>query len=116
MRRTSVILGLFCVVLLTMHCGGSSVASDLCRLNPKNCGGGAGTLCNDDRGCGVGLICCTQKGNCGGGMCTFQCKADTDCPATMRCEHDVCFYRCERDEDCAPGMSCEHKNTICEYP
>ncbi|MCA9672395.1 MAG: hypothetical protein KC503_42670 [Myxococcales bacterium] len=97
------------------HCG-DVISSDTCRLEPQLCGGGAGTICNDDRDCNGGLICCTAKSNCAGGMCTLACKDDRDCPADMACEHDVCFYRCETDRDCAPGMTCEHGNTICEYP
>jgi hypothetical protein len=94
-------------------CGG--VSSDKCRLDPEKCRGAAGALCVDDYDCDPGLECCTEKDNCGGGMCTLSCEEDYDCPADMLCEHSICFYACASDLDCAPEMSCEHDNTVCEY-
>lgn len=96
-------------------CGGGA-SSDKCRLYPEDCRGAAGTLCNDDRDCNGGLECCTDNNNCGGGMCTFECQDDRDCPIDMLCQHDLCFYACNSDDDCADSMSCEHGNTVCEYP
>lgn len=90
-------------------------SSDLCRLEPENCNGGAGALCDDDRDCISSLHCCRDNPNCGEGMCTVKCDDDRDCPYDMLSEHHLCFYRCESDRDCAPEMSCEHGNTICEY-
>lgn len=92
-----------------------SLASDECRLEPERCDGGAGALCRGDRDCADPLFCCEDNGNCGGGMCTADCRDDFDCPGGMRCEHDMCFYACDNDRDCAPQMSCEHGNTVCEY-
>jgi len=92
------------------------ISGPQCRFEPRECDGRAGALCSDDRDCRAPLHCCTEDGNCGGGMCTLECRDDRDCPSDMLCEHDVCFYACDRDEDCAAGMSCEHGNTICEWP
>lgn len=89
--------------------------SDGCRYDPVACGGDVGAICTSDAECASGY-CCTERSNCGGGMCTIPCADDLDCPGFMACEHQVCFFRCELDEDCAVGQSCEHGNTICEWP
>jgi len=88
---------------------------DACRFDPEVCVGAHGALCRVDEDCGGGLFCCTERANCGGGMCTASCKNDRDCPGDMLCEHDKCFYACDSDRDCAEEMSCEHGNTVCEY-
>jgi len=101
------------VVILLAGCAAES--SDSCRLDPEFCGGGtAGAFCDSDDDCQG--ICCTERGNCGGGMCTFECRDDLDCPSDMGCEHDVCFYLCDVDEACAVGQECEHGDTVCEWP
>ncbi len=92
------------------------LASEGCRLEPEDCAGGAGGFCNDDRDCLEPLFCCREQANCGGGMCTADCRNDRDCPAGMLCEHDKCFYACDDDRDCAVDMRCEHNRTVCEYP
>jgi hypothetical protein len=91
-------------------------SSARCRFEPEDCNGGAGTFCDRDRDCLEGLFCCRDDSNCGGGMCTADCRRDRDCPRGMRCEHEMCFYACEVDEDCAEGMGCEHGRTVCEWP
>jgi hypothetical protein len=92
-----------------------NVSPDVCRFDPASCTNGeAGAFCLTDHDC-IG-ICCTARSNCAGGMCTYACRDDRDCPLNMACEHDVCFYRCEYDTDCAFGQSCEHDNTVCEWP
>lgn len=88
---------------------------DACRYEPQYCTGEPGSFCDTDRDCYAG-ICCTERANCGGGMCTYSCRDDRDCPPDMACEHDVCFFRCSSDRDCAVGQSCEHGNTVCEWP
>ena len=93
----------------------SSVSSELCRFDPVSCPGASGALCRRDVDCQPGLFCCTEDSNCGGGMCTLQCKDDLECPPDMACEHSKCFYRCDSDIDCAEGMSCEHAHTVCEW-
>lgn len=86
---------------------------DDCRFDPLCPGGNVGASCEEDRNCAAGFCCDT--GNCGGGMCTFPCDDDDDCPSDMSCAHDVCFFRCGSDRDCADGMSCEHGHTIREW-
>jgi len=102
--------GLVATALLLGSCGYNTTK---CRLDPEACLGYPGGFCEDERDCRAGT-CCTSN-NCGGGMCTYTCDEDVDCPPTMRCKHDTCFYACESDLDCASGMSCEHDNTICEW-
>jgi len=107
--------------LLATTCGDDDdeydgLASDECRLHPEDCNGGAGSYCDDHDDCGPSLFCCEEDNNCGGGMCTADCRDDRDCPGDMLCEHDMCFYACDDDRDCAEGMSCEHDRTVCEYP
>ncbi len=100
------------------NCHGNDLddlSSEKCRFEPDRCDGGAGATCRDDRDCANPLFCCEDSGNCGGGMCTIECRGDRDCPIDMLCEHDLCFYACDGDRDCAPEMSCEHGNTVCEY-
>ena len=103
--------------LAALNCHGSELddlSSDRCRLEPARCDGGAGARCDGNRDCADPLFCC-DDGNCGGGMCTLECRSDGDCPVDMLCEHDLCFYACGNDRDCGPDMSCEHGNTVCEY-
>ncbi len=86
---------------------------EYCRQNPQDCPGDIGGPCDVDDDCLDG-VCCKDK-NCGGGMCTYPCKDDLDCPDVMACEHKVCFFSCIDDLDCGAGQSCEHGHTICEY-
>ena len=84
-----------------------------CRFDPHCGSGGIGSFCNNDAEC-FNSECC-ESDNCGGGMCTFRCDHDVDCPAEMLCEHGTCFFICNSDLDCANGQSCEHGNTVCEW-
>jgi hypothetical protein len=115
------LVGVVALMAGTWSCGDDDdddgySSSDICRLDPQSCDGASGTLCDDERDCNPGLICCTENSNCAGGMCTRECDRDEDCPLDMLCEHSVCFYMCDSDRDCAEGMSCEHGKTICEWP
>jgi hypothetical protein len=92
-------------------CGGPS--SNKCRFHPEACHGAAGALCESDHECGAGTYCCTEN-DCGGGMCTFDCDHDHDCPGDMLCDNNLCFYACDSDADCAPTMKCSH-NDVCKY-
>ena len=92
--------------------GGGDVNLE-CRESPADCDGDVGGACGDDFDCFDG-VCCSDK-NCGGGMCTYLCDGDLDCPGGMACEHGYCFFECDGDGDCGPGQKCEHGKTICEY-
>ena len=109
------------LVAFVVACAGSlsvqgcRTVADVCRFEPDRCPSGEpGAECIDDRDC-FGF-CCTDGSNCRGGMCTYACQNNEDCPRDMACEHDMCFFACEFDEDCAVGQSCEHGNTVCEWP
>jgi hypothetical protein len=86
-----------------------------CRYDPAGCYGGPGGVCETHADCESGY-CCTDASNCGGGMCTWHCSNDIDCPRDMGCEHHMCFYLCASDADCAVGQRCEHGHTVCEWP
>lgn len=92
--------------------GGYDV-SGFCRENPEECYGDIGGDCVDDFDC-IDGFCCQSK-NCGGGMCTYRCDTNADCPNAMSCEHGNCFFACNEDRDCGTGQKCEHGHTICEY-
>ena len=85
----------------------------LCRSNPADCPGDIGGFCDFDEDCDDGACC--RDNNCGGGMCTYFCRGNVDCPYNMLCEHGYCFFTCAHDNDCGPGQQCEHGETICEY-
>lgn len=94
---------------------GTGEVDTFCRDNPDDCGGQLGGACEQTDDCSDG-VCCTEKSNCGGGMCLFRCESNADCPENQRCEHKQCFFSCRTDDDCAPGQKCEHGDTICEWP
>jgi len=84
-----------------------------CSYDPRNCDSGdLGAYCHSNAECDTGW-CCESK-ECGGGMCTYSCDRDNDCPADMGCEHHTCFFYCHNDNDCAAGQKCEHKR-VCEW-
>lgn len=85
-----------------------------CRFDPSYCRGGLGGSCRGNVDCFEGS-CCTAK-HCGGGMCTFSCNTDNQCPIDMACEHNVCLFMCRDDFDCAVGQRCEHAHSVCEWP
>jgi hypothetical protein len=90
-------------------------AYSACRFDPLSCPGNPGGACRVDADCSTGQ-CCTERANCGGGMCVLACRGDADCPADMACEHAMCFFRCRGDGDCAVGQRCEHGHRVCEWP
>ncbi len=105
-----VTLGLLvCTVIGPMGC---SSDPPHCRYNPE-CNGGIGAFCDFDNDCIEGFCC--DSANCGGGMCTYSCGDDLDCPSDMLCEHGNCFFACDFDADCADGQTCEHASTVCEW-
>ncbi len=107
--RTLTLCALLGAASLLASCTGDP---EFCRYDPE-CGGGIGSNCRTSDDCSDGFCC--DSGNCGGGMCTYRCDADRDCPVEMACEHGTCFFTCSSDDDCAPGMSCEHGDTVCEW-
>lgn len=71
-----------------------------------------GVSCRDNYDC---VDVCCREPYCGrGGMCTYRCRDDRDCPGDMLCEHQVCLFACDTDRDCGPGWSCEHDHAVCE--
>ena len=109
----AVLTRLIVALVLALCCAACTGEPEYCRFDP-GCGGGIGATCRSYDDCSDGFCC--DSGNCGGGMCTYRCDVDADCPPEMACEHDVCFFTCRSDADCARGMSCEHGNTVCEWP
>jgi hypothetical protein len=94
------------IVLVMWWLGGCGVEpNERCRLTPERCQGGPGGLCSDAWDCATELCC--DLAECGGGMCTFACGGDTDCPSPMRCQLGYCFYDCTSAEDCADDMLCQ---------
>lgn len=112
-RRWGSLLALLGVASASMLVG--CAPGEGCRFDPDSCGGDVGATCVSDGDCLDGY-CCTEESNCGGGMCTIECRDDADCPSFMGCEHRVCFFLCDVDEDCAIGQECEHGDTVCEWP
>lgn len=80
---------------------------------PDGWGPGAdvGAPCSVHADCPTGT-CCTSP-PCGG-MCTYECRDDRDCPYGTLCEGGKCFWSCRSSYDCAPGYSCKHDHTVCQ--
>jgi hypothetical protein len=70
-----------------------------------------GALCRAHADCATGF-CCTSP-PCGG-MCTYSCRHDVDCPYGTLCADGACFWACTDTLDCAPGYSCKHAHTVCQ--
>lgn len=105
------LLGLCLGALLSVTCGPPGPPGGDCRFDP-HCPGGVGAYCDNDGECGSGH-CCDKK-ECDGGMCTFECDDDHECPQGLLCEHGVCFYACSTAADCASGQKCKHDG-VCEW-
>lgn len=105
------LLGLTLGALLSVTCGPPGPPGGDCRFNP-NCGGGLGGLCDVDSQCASGHCC--DKPSCAHGMCTFECKNDAGCPATMRCDGGTCYFGCNGVADCAVGQECTKKG-VCHW-
>jgi hypothetical protein len=116
--RFGVVGGL--LALFSASCGDDDgvapgYAYSQCRFDPVACTGAPGGACRVDVDCSTGF-CCTERANCGGGMCAVRCRGDADCPMDMACEHEMCFFRCRSNADCAAGQHCAHGHTVCEWP
>jgi len=86
----------------------------LCGPDPRKCDDGLiGARCGVGDDCADGVCCLSD--HCGGGMCTFLCGSQGDCPSGMACEGGFCFYSCTTDTNCGPGQKCEHDHTVCQY-
>jgi len=115
MRVTTVffaILGLVGGLALgAASCGPPPIGD--CRFDP-NCGsGGIGAYCGRDSDC-FDNHCC-KKDECDGGMCSFECDNDGQCPRGMLCEHKTCFFVCGANGECGPGQECKHGGRVCEW-
>jgi hypothetical protein len=91
-------------VLAALVCAASCGGSDAPYGPP------VGAPCSTNAQCPTGH-CCKEK-YCGG-VCTYRCGKDIDCPAGMGCEHGVCLFACRGDLDCAPGEKCKGSG-VCE--
>jgi len=72
-----------------------------------------GGACYSAYDCATGF-CCTSP-PCHGGMCTYACRTDLDCPYGTRCDGGACFAVCFYDSDCAYGQTCKKAHSLCQY-
>jgi len=72
-----------------------------------------GGACYSPYDCATGY-CCTSPA-CRGGMCTYACRTDYDCPNGSRCDGGSCFWSCVSDAQCAWGQTCKKAHTLCQY-
>ena len=119
-RSFATALCLFGTALLAASCNsrsdvweGDNDPDAFCGVDPTRCEGLIGARCGVGDDCDDG-VCCLNN-DCGGGMCTYLCGQDPDCPPSMACHDGFCFYRCNADVDCGPGQTCEHDTTVCQY-
>lgn len=105
------VLGLALGALLSVTCGPPGPPTGDCRYDP-NCAGGLGGFCDKDKDCFSGHCC--GKDSCAGGMCTYQCKVDANCPQGMLCDGGVCYFACSNPGDCSPGQDCT-KEGVCHW-
>jgi hypothetical protein len=82
---------------------------------PGGPGAGAeavGAACYAPYNCASNYCCASPP--CGGGMCTYPCQRDSDCPYGTLCADGACFWACASDANCAPGWACKHAHTVCQ--
>ena len=103
-RKFNLIWLTLCVIACSSNDGPRGVAPGALPL------GGA---CYTSYDCGTGF-CCTSP-PCRGGMCTYACRSDIDCPYGTRCDGGACFVMCYYDTDCAWGQTCKKGRTLCQY-
>jgi hypothetical protein len=87
-----------------------------CGDNGPPPGGGAGWV---GAGCGAPGQCpsgyCCRSSQCGGGMCTYPCSNNAQCPYGTLCADGACFWACSSDANCGAGQACRHGHTVCQY-
>ncbi|MGC4094936.1 MAG: hypothetical protein QM756_44865 [Polyangiaceae bacterium] len=72
-----------------------------------------GALCASDWDCATGYCC--KAPPCRGGMCSYACRDDFDCPSGTRCDGGTCFWACAVDANCPIGQTCKKAHTVCQY-
>jgi len=98
------LLGFLLGAALSVTCAPPGPPGGDCRFNP-NCPGGVGGFCDRDNECASGH-CCDKKA-CDGGMCTYPCDSDPECPVGMLCDGGTCYFACDNVADCASGQHCK---------
>ena len=93
------------VVALAAGCGGSGVGAD---------GVAVGAACSGDGDCE--RRCVLGDSHYPGGMCTFACSTDADCPIGTSCIDDeggICAVNCVQPADCSGfgrGFTCDSRD------
>jgi hypothetical protein len=108
MRSKLLTCGLACFWSLAMGCSSND--------GPNYGGPGAipmGGACYTVYDCATGY-CCTSP-PCRGGMCTYACRSDFDCPLGFGCDGGACFWNCRVDSECALGQTCKKAHSLCQY-
>lgn len=105
------LLGLSLGALLSVTCGPPAPVTGNCRYDP-HCAGGLGAFCDKNADCFSGHCC--GKDSCGGGMCTYKCDNDAQCPAGMLCDGGTCYFSCAGPTECANGQDCT-KQDVCHW-
>jgi hypothetical protein len=83
-----------------------SMVASACGDDDGDHRGSFGDGCADDRDCAER---CVKGGDWPGGMCTYRCNEDRDCPPGTACvdkEGGVCAFTCSRSGDCPAGYGC----------
>jgi hypothetical protein len=106
MERTKALGGMLACLTLLTACGddhGPPTGSTVLSM---------GAVCYGPYQCATNYCCVSPP--CGGGMCTYPCQRDADCPYGARCADNACFWACSTDAQCAPGWTCKHGHTVCQ--
>ncbi len=114
MERITVLTGVLASLVVLSACGDDH--------GPPPGPYGNGPYGNASQAVGAGCLgpydcatsyCCVSP-PCGGGMCTYPCQRDADCPYGTRCADNACFWACATDAQCGPGWTCKHAHTVCQ--
>jgi hypothetical protein len=107
MQRKKVLVGMLACLALPTACG------DDHGPPTGNAALSIGAACYAPYNCATNYCCASPP--CGGGMCTYPCRRDPECPYGTRCADGACFWACVTDRDCPLGESCKHAHTVCQY-